>query len=283
MFDWRKGALCLLSVVALCALSGSAVADEPNTDIIQWALDSVNCKTLDARHGTFVKADGAEMIKAYDDRIAADAEDYAAYICRAFARMKTLGENEFFKTTMGKFGFEFSAATMHVTGELPSKSAQINQMPKTTDMVGDICAIALPVMEAALDDFDKVPKDWPGSVEISKVADYQVDEPVFFDYADVLFAKAALCEMMSFLNILHGYDVSLQNRLLDDTCNGRHWEAKTNNLRHVEGILKNNGGLMNCDSTYPCPKGGAGRGSGLDGVRGRAGERLRHRAGESDG
>ena len=258
MFDWRKGALCLMSIVALCALSGSAVAEEePNTDIIQWALESVNYETFEAKHGSFVTADGAKMIKAYDDRIAADDKDYAAYICRAFARMKTLGENEFFKTTMGKFGFEFSAATMHVTGKLPSGVSQINQMPKTTDMVGDFCAIALPVMKAALDDFDKVPKDWPDSVEISKAADYQVDEPVFFDYADVLFAKAALCEMMSFLNILHGYDVSLQNRLLDDTCNNRHWAAKDeiNHSRGVQAILKNNGGLMNCDSTYPVQKG----------------------------
>ena len=251
MFDWRKGALCLMSLVALCALSESAVAEEePNTDIIQWALDSVNYETFEAKHGSFVTADGAKMIKAYDDRIAADDKDYAAYICRAFARLKTLGENEFFVTTMGKFGFEFSAATMHVTGKLPSRIDQIRQMPETIDMIGDICDIALPVMKAALDDFGKVPKDWAGSVEISKVADYQVDEPVFFDYADVLFAKAALCEMMSFLNILHGYDVSLQNRLLDDTCNGRHWEAKTNNLRHVEGILKNNGGFMQ-DVSYP--------------------------------
>ena len=243
---------CWVLVAALCALSESAVAEEePNTDIIQWALECVNYETYEAKHGSFVEADGAKMIKAYDDRIAADDGDCAAYICRAFARMKTLGENEFFVTTMRKFGFEFSAATMHVTGELPKND---KNMPKTTDMVRDFCAIALPVMKAALDDFGKVPKDWSGSVEISKAADYKVDEPVFFDYADVLFAKAALCEMMSFLNILHGYDVSLQNRLLDDTCNGRHWEAKTNTLRHAEGILKNNGGLMNCDSTYPVHK-----------------------------
>ena len=280
MFDWRKGALCLMSIVALCALSESAVAEEePNTDIIQWALDSVNYETFEAKHGSFVTADGAKMIKAYDDRIAADAEDYAAYICRAFARMKTLGENEFFVTTMGKYGFAFSAETMHVTGELPS---QWKQIPDTNDTVDDLCDIALPVLKAALDDFGKIPKDWPGSVEISKTAGYQVDEPVFFDYADVLFAKAALCEMMSILNILRGYNVSLDNRQLDDACNNRYWQEKAPNFRGVQAILKSNGGVMD-NASYPPRPGGAGRGAGLDGVRVRAGERLRRRAGESDG
>ena len=238
---------CWALAVALCALSGRAVAEEQNTDVIQWALESVTYETFEAKHGSFVTADGAEMIRAYDARIAADAGDCAAYICRAFARMKTLGENEFFVTTMGKFGFSFSAETMHVTGELPSEWRQI---PDTNEMVDDLCDIALPVLKAALDDFGKIPKDWSGCVEISEASGYQVDEPVFFDYADVLFAKAALCEMMSFLNILRGYNVSLDNRQLDDACNNRYWQPKAPNFRGVQAILKDNGGFMQ-NVSYP--------------------------------
>ncbi len=51
-----------MSVILLFAPSGSAVAEEePNTDVIQWALDSVNYETFEAKHA--YASDGAQIAK----------------------------------------------------------------------------------------------------------------------------------------------------------------------------------------------------------------------------
>lgn len=187
-----KQKLKSLVAAALCAIAGNA-----------FALDDI----ID-----FVELYGFKDIEEYNTRIAQNAEDYEAYIFRAFARLISLFDYKDDDWSVidlaGKFGlavnregglggvndyFRFSWIALDPLDKLLLKNESINKA----------YPIAVPILEDAIADLDKVPKNWTGSVKYNPEGSFM---PMSFDYADLLLTKAILYETLSFLNLLKGYN-----------------------------------------------------------------------------
>ena len=204
-------------------------------DFFSWGADSADFKHPAAPHGKFLAAPADAMIAEYDARIAKDATDYGARICSAFVRLKKAGENKRFYELAEEYGFTFDNDTMHFTGELIHKKGETPEMNETS---AEVCDIVLPLVKKAYEDLDAIPKDWKGSMAVTPDL-YPVDEEVYFDCADVFCAKAALAEMLCVLNMVKGFDMTLDSDLLPYTFNSRFPDPE-NGKRGVKPILDNN-------------------------------------------
>ena len=208
-----KRKLGLLILVALCALTGSA--SEPLYPYLPFAPDfpllAVGSSESSERcHNkepilyfveSFMEGDSKTKFEEYDGRIKNDAEDYEAYIGRAFTRLMSLCEIPAVVFFVEKFGFAVNDRAGTI-GFSPWSFCDFGKTMQKNDGVDEACEIALPVLKAALADFEKVPKNWSGSMDFS----HETDAPVSFDYADTLVARAAISEMMSVLYLMKGYN-----------------------------------------------------------------------------
>ena len=216
MFDWRKGAMCLMSVaVALCAFTGRASdplfpyfpfdpdfpippigpVDDPDRD---------NTEPIIFVCSRFFASENANLLETYNDRITADPADYEAYICRAFARIATLWQENDVKSFAIGCGLDFDPETGMMKRRATLATTIMNEVQEN-DKMDEICKIAVPVFADAIDDLNQLPKDWPGYMKVSKEDGYEVDETIYLDYADAQLLKAVFCEVISFMNLVRGY------------------------------------------------------------------------------
>ena len=209
MFDWRKGALCLLTIVALCAFTGSA-ADQPlpfdpfvppapqRSDPTKYG-DGTEPIMFFLQH--FMAGDSSFKFDEYNDRIRNDDEDYEAYICRGFTWLTSLSEDKDVMVLVNKFGFTVNDEYGTINFS-PKSSFDFGSGLQDNRDIDAACEKAVPVLKAALADFEKVPKNWSGSVDFQE----GFDVPVCFDYADSLVARSVVSEMLSFLYLMKGYN-----------------------------------------------------------------------------
>ena len=213
-----KRKLKLLVVVALCALTGSAsdllfpylpfnpdfplLATEPlepwkppkhfryhSKEPILYFVES------------FMEGVSEVKFKEYDDRIRNNAEDYAAYIGRAFTRLTSLSEDMEVMFLVMDFGFSVDDGKGTIDFD-PRSYCDLGEKIQENDRIDKACEVAVPVLKAALADLEKIPETWSGSMEFT----HETDRPVFFDYADTLVARAAISEMISVLYLMKGYN-----------------------------------------------------------------------------
>ena len=215
MFDWRKGALCLMSVaVALCAFPGRADdpffpyfpfnPDFPIPPIIPGGdSDRDNTEPIIFVCSRFFASENANLLEESNARIAADPADYEAYICRAFARVGTLWKDVDVRNFAIGCGLDFDPETGRMKRRATLAVTIMDEVQVNVKM-DKICSTAVPVFEAAINDLNQLPKDWPGYMKVSKEDGYAVDEMIYLDYADAQLIKAVFCEMISFLNLVRG-------------------------------------------------------------------------------
>lgn len=216
-----KRKLKLLVVVALCALTGSAsdllypylpfnpdfplFATEP---LEPWPPPWMQPK---ARHHSkepilyFVESfmEGVSEVKfeEYDDRIRNNAEDYEAYVGRAFTRLTSLSEDMDVVFLVMDFGFFVDDGKGTIDFD-PRPYCDLGKTIQENDRIDKACEVAVPVLKAALADLEKIPETWSGSMDFT----HETDRPVSFDYADTLVARAAISEMISVLYLMKGYN-----------------------------------------------------------------------------
>ena len=207
--------MCLMSVVALCAFTGRA--SDPlfpyfpfNPDIPIPPIGPVDDPDRDNTEpiifvcSRFFASENANLLETYNDRITADPADYEAYICRAFARIATLWQENAVKSFAIGCGLDFDPDTGLMKRRATLATTIMNEV-QVNDKMDEICKIAVPVFEDAIKDLDKLPKDWPGYMKVSSDDGYEVDETIYLDYADAQLIKAVFCEVISFMNLVRGY------------------------------------------------------------------------------
>ena len=199
---------------------------QPMTNVIQWGSWSIDNEDWVTPHGRFIDTPGQAMIDAYTERLAANPGDVEATVYRAFARLKTLGENEGFVKLCEMYGFTFCNEDMHFSGNLTDRT----DIMDTTETIRTVCDEgeplsetfpiagigALKVLEGVVADLDRVPKNWADELVISP-EEYPVDDTVLFDYGDVQALKSAALEVSSVLNIMKGYNMMLDKSMLRET------------------------------------------------------------------
>lgn len=169
----------------------------PQESLEAWVGKVTNYKV-------WTKGDLARFAGEYAKRIAADTADYEARIFHAATILANLAENKDFQSYAKTFGYTLDYAHCAFTGtlKLDSKTAQVNTM------VDKAIKVALPVMQQAIEDLEGIPDDWTGTVKLS-AENWPVDEDVDLDFADVLFAKASLQGGIGVLQLLGGYDLTV--------------------------------------------------------------------------
>ena len=218
--EWQKVNLTLagtkphkLSIVVSGIGSGACSADGlvPAACVGDFAYEESGSQaSLEAwadkvtNYKVWTKGDLARFAGEYEKRIAADAADYEARIFHAVSILATLAENKDFQTYAKTFGYTLDYAHCAFTGtlKLDSKTAQVNAMADKA------IAVAQPVMQKAIEDLAGIPDGWAGSVKLS-AENWPVDEDVYLDLADVLFAKASLQGGIGLLQLLGGYDLTV--------------------------------------------------------------------------
>ena len=199
---------------------------QPMTSIVQWGTWSMDNRDYVSPHGRFIDTPGQAMIDAYTEHLAANPNDIEATVCRAFARLKALAENEGFVKLCEMYGYTFDNDDMHFRGKL-TDSTDIMDSTETIRTVCDegkplsetfpIAGIgALKALEGVVADLDRVPKGWDGELSISP-EEYPVDDGVLFDYGDVQALKSMALELSSVLNIMKGYNMMLDKSMLRET------------------------------------------------------------------
>lgn len=201
---------CLMLAGALCAFTGSA-ADRP------LPFDPLNPFGPQTQPDPTKYSDGTEPImfflqsfmagrselkfEEYNDRIRNDDEDYEAYICRGFTWLTSLSEDKDVMILVNKFGFMVNDEYGTINFS-PISYFDFGSGLQDNRDIDAACEKAVPVLKAALADFEKVPKNWSGSVDFQE----GFDVPVCFDYADSLVARSVVSEMLSFLYLMKGYN-----------------------------------------------------------------------------
>lgn len=177
-------------------LAASSMADEP---LGSW-LSNLN------QHGkeTWQTGKLAGIADGYWRRIEADSSDYEARVLHAATIILQLGENKNVAAYAKKFGFTLDYLGMKVSGSGSAPSA----WPKVNDMVDAFVKEGVPVLKRALADLDGIPSDWKGHVRIS-ATDFPVDDDVYIDIGDVLYARAGIEAAIGLAYFAHGYDLTV--------------------------------------------------------------------------
>ena len=169
-FDWRKVALCLMSVASLCAFTGSASGLPGFSDLppgFPGPLNPFNplppvepedfadrLKPILRFLGSFIAGDSGPKFEEYDARVRDDDEDYEAHICRGFVRLTSLSESASVSTFVEKFGFKVDEDSGAIGFSSPKSWFDFGEELRDNVGVDKVCEIALPVLEAALADYD---------------------------------------------------------------------------------------------------------------------------------
>ena len=176
------------------------VAWTPGSDvkgIVPWA------RGVAEGHGWLTEQ--LPLIEAeYTAKIADEPHNYVWRILRAMTKICGLGENENLKAVLAQFGLTPDYQVLgNFFGELDYFDA-----PLSNEVVDDLAAEAVPVLESALADLDAIPGDWTGTIPLDPAV-YPVDAMTYVDPADVTLCKAVLKGALSALAIAEGYDLSV--------------------------------------------------------------------------
>ena len=170
---------------------------DPQADMASWVR---MLKTNRA----WITGDLAKFAAIYKARFLADGEDYEARILYALARLASLAENAQFKAYAKTFGYTPNFMRLSVTGSL-----KLNKDTAAPNAMADkLLSLAAPVIDDAQDALAGIHADWAGSVKIA-ADEWPVDEDIYIDLADVVFARASLSGTLASLNYLAAYDLNV--------------------------------------------------------------------------
>ena len=147
--------------------------------------------------------DLARFTSVYKTRMRTNPDDYEARILHAILTLGSLAECKEFKTYAKTFGYTLDWFRMSFNGalKLDKKTASVNAMADKA------LALATPAIKTALADLEGIPDDWGGTVKFG--ADrWPMDEDVYIDIADVMFARSSLNAALASLNFLASYDMT---------------------------------------------------------------------------
>lgn len=186
---------CLKSVVlvACVACAGFVSAAE---SFASWS------KTV--KDGSWRTGRLPAIAATYEARMRSNSLDYEARILHAASILAQLGENADLQAFTKKFGYTINYLGMELTGKTSAPSG----WAKPNDMVDKAVSVAVPVLQRALKDLEGIPEDWRGTVWLSP-SEYPVDEDVYVDIGDVLYARASLEGLIGTVYFLKGYDLPL--------------------------------------------------------------------------
>jgi len=145
----------------------------------------------------------------YQARVDADPDDYEARVYNAVVRLANLMNDPELIDLVEQFGLTVPELLADVSGELT-----LDGVPLSDDLIDQVCAEVLPVIDAAFADLDAIPTSWVGTAEVSS-EHLPVDETVYVDIGDVVVGKAMLKGLLSFLQTLQAYQLDVDyNRLI---------------------------------------------------------------------
>ncbi len=197
-----KCAVKLLAASFAAALLSMA-AHAANTD------KATSCESFgdwggELRAGSWITGDLPKFEKAYAAQIAKDPGDYKARILHAATLLMQAGESKTVQQYAKKFGFTLDYFGLEVRGSAAKPSA----WPKPNDLADRFVKEFVPVLKSALGDLRAIPSGWKGTVELS-ADEFPLDETVFVDIADVLFARAGLEVVIGMALFAQGYDLTV--------------------------------------------------------------------------
>lgn len=178
------------------------VAWQPNgeqEDVVLWGHSAWQARRI-------LPGSADPMMVWCNRRIAANPNDYEAYVRRAITRIKALSESPAFKLLLSQYGFDFSPEFMMFSGEFNA-----NMAPLSNDAVDVLAAEIVPTLEAIYADLQVVPEGWAGTVALL-ASEYPVDEDVYIDFADVVMAKSFAKGLQSLMHIIQSYDLTVDNQ-----------------------------------------------------------------------
>ena len=166
--------------------------------------------------------DGAQrQVEKYSEEIKANPEKWELYVYRAFARFVTLWDDTYVKKFAESCGLDVVNPVLNFAkrGEVRRPDGKIIepttplslfiQQIETNKNIDQVCGSALPIIESAIADLDKIPDTWSGSVDITAAnTGYPFDKHKTYclDYADAQMIKAMFRGVMSFLELARGYN-----------------------------------------------------------------------------
>ena len=176
--------------------------DQPQepSDFAEWA----NAVKGGVYSGRWCTGKLAGFAAGYQARIAANPNDYEARLLHAAAIVLSLGENETFKGYLKTFGFEIDYLGLKLSGE----ESDPGTWPAANELVDALVAQCAPVLQTALEDLRAIPDGWTGEVRLDSTT-WPLDEDVYIDIADILYARAGLESVLGTLYFLKGYDLTV--------------------------------------------------------------------------
>ena len=191
---------CIFAVISLFACVAT-VADTGNaTTFPEWT------KTLKGSGGSpkWITGKVGGFSADYQSRIVANPGDCEARLLHAATLIASLGENETMKEYLKAFGFEIDYLGLQLSGSERDTSA----WPAMNEIVDAMVAQCAPVLQMALDDLKSIPNGWTGDVHLDSAV-WPIDEDVYVDIADVLYARAGLESILGSIYYLKGYDLTV--------------------------------------------------------------------------
>ena len=178
-----------------------------------------------ARFITAAREGGSEgsqrEIDKYSQQIETDPENWELYVNRSFAKFVTLWDDTYVKKFAEACGLDVvnPVLSFATRGEVrrpdgiiiqpTSPLSLFIQQIETNKNIDQVCDSALPIIESAIADLDKIPDTWSGSVDITAAnTGYPFDKHKTYklDYADAQMIKALFRALMSFLELARGYN-----------------------------------------------------------------------------
>lgn len=189
--------LTLLAIVSACAEPSEGTTPET---FAEWT------RMLKGVDGVPKWSEGnlCGFVEEYRSRIFAEPNDYEARLLHAATLIAALGENEPLKGYLRTFGFEIDYLGLKLSGEESDPSAWL----AANELVDAVVTQCAPALQAALADLMAIPDNWTGEVHLDS-STWPLDEDVYIDVADVLYARAGIESLLGTLYFLKGYDLTV--------------------------------------------------------------------------
>lgn len=156
------------------------------------------------RGGTWISGDLQRFRGEYEARIALNPDDCEARVMHAATLLVELGESKTVQQYASKFGFALDYLGLSAT----HKPTSPGSWPAVNALVDSFVKEAVPVIKSALKDLESIPSEWDGCVVLD-ADEFPVDETVYVDAADVLYARSALEAAVGGAYFAQGYDFTV--------------------------------------------------------------------------